>query len=230
MAERRRTMLPSSAGLRSDAEVVSGSGSKSPEQEETTAGDDGDLPLSQTSNGRTDGVFRRRSGGLGSFSERESGPSFRGYLNGHERREGSRRVSEGQGSSNRPIFLELEVPTYDVHSPATSETQNRRPLPPRPHWPPQAQSAQFFEGEQQIFVPDRGDSSAVQASPRTMPRTMPRMIPRRRRSRSGPRDNGRESRYDSSANAVYETDEDDGETMLRQTSRRHREMDGEMEC
>lgn len=224
MAERRRTFLPGSAGFRSYAEVVSGSGSRSPEREEGRAGNDVDLPLPQASNGRTDGVFRRRSSGLGSSTERQNGTSFRGYVNGHDRREGSRRVSEGQETSNRAMFFQFEASTYDISSPAASDTQNGRPLPPRPHWPPQAQTAPFFEGEPQIFVPDWGDTSAVRASPPTPSRG----------SRSGPGpgpgDDGRESRYDSTANAVYETDEDDGETTLRQTSRRHREMDGEMEC
>lgn len=207
MVERRRT-LPRLADYRSYAEVVSGSGSNSRKEDETRAGDNEGVPLPQTRNIRMKGVFRRRSSGLVTFVERGHGPPSHDHLNGLYRREVFRRVSEGQGSSSRPRFLHSEVPTFDDYFPARLETQTRRPLPPRPHWLPQAQPAHFSEGEQQIFAPDWRDTSTVRASPQTSRAT---------RSGSGIGHSVMGSREESTASAVYDTD-DDGEMTLRQSS------------
>jgi hypothetical protein len=219
MAERRPALRPRSAGYRSYADVVSGSGSNSPEREDGMDGNDEGIPHPHTRTGRMNALFRRRPSRPESVTENDDRPRFRGYLNGYDRRETSRSVSEGQGSSSRPRFTHSEVPTFDDYFPATAETQNRRPLPPRPHWPPRAHTAQFFEGGHQVSGPDWGNFPAVQASEDVTRVTGEGSVPGR---------GGTHSREDSTASAIYDTD-DDGEMAVRQSARGHREMGGEME-
>ncbi len=221
VSERRSRARPRSAGYRSYAEVVSGSGSNSPEREDDGEGNDEGAPLRQVRTGRISALFRRRSSRPGSFTEDDSVPRYRGYLSGHGRREASRSVSEGQGSSSRPRFTHSEGPAFDGYSPAIAESQPRRPLPPRPHWPPQAHTAQFFSDDQQLSAPYWGDFSTVQASSNVTRATAtgPGLVLRR---------NGIRDREESTASAVYDTD-DDAEMTVRQPSRLHRELDGEME-
>lgn len=215
--ETRSTMRPRSAGHRSYAEVVSGSGSNSPGWGDNDEG----LRIPQIRNGRLTPPARRRSSRPGSFNEHGAAPPFRGLSGGWERREASRSVSEGPGSSSRPRFTHPpEAPTFDTYFPAIPGSQSRRPLPPRPHWPAQAQIAQFYDGEQQIAAPGGEDLSTVQAPRDTGRAVAPGPVP----WRSGI-PHGREA---SSASAVYDTD-DDGEMAVRRASREHREMDGEME-
>jgi hypothetical protein len=222
-AERRPTLLPRPGGFRSYADVLLGGGSNSPDREDDRNGNGEGVRLSYPRTGRMSALFRRRSSRAGSFNEHDNGPSLREYLNGHVRRETSRSVSEGQGSSSRARFTHSEVPTFDNYFPARAEAQSRRPLPPRPHWPPQAHTAQFFGGEQQTpatgwrEVPNLEDSSNAM---------------RRMRQGPGPGQIGIHSQEDLAASALYDTDDDDGddgEMTVRQSSRRYREMDGEME-
>lgn len=231
----RPTLRPRSAGYRSYAEVVSGSGSNSPGPEDEGADDDEGVPLSQVRYTRLSELFRR-SGGPGSFVEHDGAPQFRGYLNRHIRREASRSVSEGQGSSREPRFTssdpqsgrsrlaQSELPAFDDYFHATAEPQYRRALPPRPHWPPQAQTARFFDGDQEISAPGWGEFAAPEAARTAIGATG---------SGSASGRHGVQSREDPTTSAVYDDtdddDHDDGETTIPQSARVHREMDGEME-
>ncbi len=229
----RPTLRPRSAGYRSYAEVVSGSGSNSPGAEDEGADDDEGVPLSQVRYTRLSELFRR-SGGPGSYAEHDGAPQFRGYLNMHIRREASRSVSEGHGSSSRPRFtnseqqsgrsrlVQSELPAFDDYFEAAAEPQNRRPLPPRPHWPPQAHTARFFDGDQEISAPDWGEFAAPEATRIAMGATG---------SGSAPGRHGMQSREDPTTSAVYDDTDggDDGETTTRQSARVHREMEGNME-
>lgn len=221
MAERRATLLPRPMGYRSYAEVVSGSGLNSPEGEDVGGSSHGGVPIPQTRRGRITSLFRPRSSRPGSYGEHDVTGPIRGYFNALGRREGSRSASEGQGSSSRSRFPHTEAPSFDDYFPA-AETQSRRPLPPRPHGPPQHQTAEFYDSEQQIFAPDWGPFSAGPSSRNTAREPRLGMFP----GPSGVR-HGRER---SPASAVYDPDDDDGEMTVRQQfSRRHRDMDGEME-
>jgi hypothetical protein len=158
---------------------------------------------------------------------------MRRQANGHVLREASRSVSEGQGSSSRSRFTpseaqpsgsrfaHSEVPTFDGYFSSIADAQSRRMLPPRPHWPPQAQSAQFFDGDQQIGAPESGESStATRATGQGVGARMGLRL-----DRSGI-DGGRE---DSMLSAVYDDSDDDGDMTIRQSSlRAHGDMDGEM--
>jgi hypothetical protein len=219
MQERRPMLLPRPAGYRSYADVVSGSGSDSPERGDIGDGNEEDLPLSQNRSGRIGTRLRRRSSRPGSFTENDVNPLLRGHIDGHTQREASRSISEGQVSSSRPRFSHSDVPTFDDYFPAMAETQPRRPLPPRPHWPPQAHTAQFYDGEQQIPASAWGDFPTASSS---------RDPTRSTESGQDPRRNGVHGREDSAASAVYDTDGDEEMTM-QQSPRRHRDMDGEME-
>lgn len=221
VTERRPTLRPRSVGYRSYADVVSGSGSNSPERDDDGDGNDEGIPLPRSRTGRMSALFRRRPSRPGSFADDENVPRFCGYLNGHNRRATSRSVSEGQGSSSRPRFTHSEVPAFDDYFPAIAETQNRRPLPPRPHWPPQARTAQFFDGDQQISAPIWGGFTAAQPSRNTTRAPAEESIPWHTTINipEGVRER-----------VIYDTeDDDDGEMTVRQSSRTHREIDGEME-
>ena len=230
----RPTLRPRSAGYRSYAEVVSGSGSNSPGFEDEGADDDEGVPLSQVRYTRLSDLFRR-PGGPGSFAE-DGVPQFRGYLNRHVRREASRSVSEGQGSSSRPRFthseaqsgrsrfVQSEVPAFDDYFQATAEPQNRRLLPPRPHWPPQAHTAQFFDGDQEVSGSSWGESATPEAA---------RIAVGATGSGSASGRHSVRSREEPTTSAVYDDtdddDDDDGETTIRRSPQVRREMDGEME-
>ena len=226
VAERQPPVRPRLVGHRSYAEVVSGSGSNSPEREYAREDDDEGLPQSQAEDDRLNALFQRRSSRAGPVTEHSNAPRFRGYLYA------SRSVSVGQGSSSRPTVTHPEasaidsrfphagVSAFDDYFSATAEPQHRRPLPPRPHWPPQPQAAQFFEGDQQISAPDWGDPSTGQASRDATTVTGSGSVP----GRSGIQ----VSRADWTASHLYDTD--DGEETVRQSYHRaHRETDGEME-
>jgi hypothetical protein len=218
VAERRTTLLPRPDGYRSYADVVSGSVSNSPDREDADGENEDGIPIPRPRSSR---VFRRRSSRPGSSTEHDGGTRYRGYLTGDLRREASRSVSEGQGSSSRLRFTHSEVPAFDDYFPAIAETQNRRPLPPRPHWPPQAQTAQFFDGEQQVPAPGWSHSSGGPSS-----RDLTRAT-----DIGSPAGHGDiHYRDDSRATAIYDTDEDEVEIAPRpQPSRRHADIDGEME-
>lgn len=233
----RPTLRPRSTGYRSYAEVVSGSGSNSPGFEDEGADDDEGVPLSQVRYTRLSELFRR-PGGPGSPAEHDGAPQLRGYLDRHVRREASRSVSEGQGSSSRPRFthseaqsgrsrlVQSEVPAFDDYFQDTAEPQNRRPLPPRPRWPPQAHTAQFFDGDQEISASDWGEFATPEAARIAMGATG---------SGSASGRHGVRSREDPTTSAVYDDtdddddDDDDGETTIRRSTRVQREMDGDME-
>jgi hypothetical protein len=231
----RPILRPRSAGYRSYAEVVSGSGSNSPEREDVAADDDDELPLlvGGTRHNRISSMFGRRSSRSGSLAEHDDAARMRRQANGHVLREASRSVSEGQGSSSRSRFTpseaqpsgsrfaHSEVPTFDGYFSSIADAQSRRMLPPRPHWPPQAQSAQFFDGDQQIGAPESGESStATRATGQGVGARMGLRL-----DRSGI-DGGRE---DSMLSAVYDDSDDDGDMTIRQSSlRAHGDMDGEM--
>lgn len=215
--QRRPTLLPRPAGHRSYADVVTGSGSNSPDREDGPAGDEQNVPLLGARNGRAESRFRRRSSRAGSFGEGDTGSRLRGYLDTPSIREASRSISEGQVPSSRPRFAHSDVATPDDYFPAMAEAQQpRRPLPPRPHWPPQAQSAQLFDGEQQIPVASWGNSRPGASS---RPIGVPRVS-----GRSGVHDG-----EDSSRNVAYDSDGDE-EMTVRQSARRYRDTDGEMEA
>ena len=219
MQERRPTLLPRPAGYRSYAEVVSGSGSESPERDDIGDGNEDGLPIPQPRSSRIGARLRRRSSRPGSLTEHDVNPLLRGYIDGHSQREASRSISEGQVSSSRPRFSQPDVPTFDDYFPAMVETQPRRPLPPRPQWPPQAHTAEFYDGEEQIPASSWGYFPAASSSRDATGALGPRPARGRR---------GVHSREDSSTSAIYDTDGDE-EMTVRQSSRRHRHMDGEME-
>lgn len=235
VAGSRPILRPRSAGYRSYAEVVSGSGSNSPEREDVAADDDDELPLlvGGARYGRISSMFGRRPSRSGSFAEHDDAARMRRQADGHVLREASRSVSEGQGSSSRSRYTpseaqssrsrlaRSEVPTFDGYFSSIADAHNRRVLPPRPHWPPQAQSAQFFDGDQQIVAPESGESSSATRAPGQGAGARMGL----RLNRSGIHG----SREDSSASAVHDDSDDDGEMTIRQSSlRAHGDMDGEM--
>jgi hypothetical protein len=232
----RPILRPRSAGYRSYAEVVSGSGSNSPERKDVAADDDDELPLlGAARHGRISSIFGRRSSRSGSFAEHDDAARMRRQANGQVLREASRSVSEGQGSSSRSRFTpseaqssrsrlaRSEVPTFDGYFSSMADAQSRRVLPPRPHWPPQAQTAQFFDGDRQIVAPESGESSTAMRATRQGAGTgMGLGLGLGRSGIHG-------SREDSAASAVHDDSDDDGEMTVRQSSlRAHGEIDGEM--
>lgn len=217
--ERRPTLLPRPAGHRSYAEVVSGSGSASPEGEDVGDGIEHGFPTLQPRAGRIGTRLRRRSSRRGSLTEHDVNPLLRGYIDGHAQREASRSISEGQVSSSRPRFAPSDMPPLNDSFPATAETQPRRPLPPRPGWPPQAYTAGFYDGEQQVHASSWGHFPPTSGSREGTGATGPGSARGRRSTHI---------REDSLTSAIYDTDGDE-EMTVRQASRRQRDLDGEME-
>jgi hypothetical protein len=234
LAGSRPRLRPRSAGYRSYAEVVSGSGSNSPEREDVAADDNDELPLLGGARpGRMSSMFGRRSSRSGSFAEHDDAARMRRQANGHVLREASRSVSEGQGSSSRSRFMHSEAqssrsrfarseaPIFDGLFSSVADAQSRRVLPPRPHWPPQAQTAQFFDGDQQTAALDWRESTMDMRATGQGVGLGP-----------GPglgRSSIHDRREDSTASAVYDDSDDDGEMTVRQSSRRALgDMDGEM--
>lgn len=215
VAERRPALRPRSTAYRSYADVVSGSGSNSPEREEVADGNDERVALAPGRSGRMSTFFRRRSSRPESSVDHSPGPSF-GHMNGYDRRQGCRSVSEGQGSSSRPRFTHSQARAIDDYFPTIAERPLPRALPPRPHqWPPQAHRAQICESEDSPSEEFTTAESSRQAT-------------RAAGGGSITRRSNIHRREDSIGSAVYDSD-DDGVMSAQPTSGVHRDMDGEME-
>lgn len=220
----RPISTPRSTLHRSYADVVSGNDSNSPQQADEEEDADEGSAIPQTIRSRVTSLFLPRSSMLGSFTEQELYPPVREdlYSLALGLREGSRSVSEGEGSSSRPIFADSGEPASGNHFSPAEDPQSDRPLPPRPQWSPSGPSRQPYVGPEPINEAHRGTPSAGQLWTDTTAVTGSRPVPGY--NGSPPRQG------DSITDVIYDTDDDADMIAAQQHfSRRGRQIDGDME-
>lgn len=205
-AERQPVLLPRPDGYRSYADVVSGIGLPSPDRDETDGDEDHGIGRPGSRPGRMSPPGGRSSIS-GSLIEHGRSSGFGGYAPGDVAREASRSVSEGQGSSSRPLLSDSDAYAFDDPSPAVTDTPNHRPLPPRPHWPPQVPTARFLDGGRQPSPANWPPFSERQPS---------RNADTARSMRSAGQGGSMDTLDEARATAIYDTDdEDDGDMTVR---------------
>jgi hypothetical protein len=224
MSERRPTSLPQSILYRSSGEMLSANAVGSAEHADVEEEMDGGPAIPQAIRNRVASLFRPRSGRPGSLTDHNVLPPFRGHWRSHGYGwwGGSRSVSEGEESSSRPRFARSEAPALeDLPGPS------RRPLPPRPQWPPSTLAGPSSYGESQsVYASHWAPSSAGQPWAETSGAVAPTSLNPVMRN-----DGTLDGRGEGTEVDVDDMDDDDAETgaAQRHTSRRGRYLDDAME-